>query len=241
MKILIVLTSHDAPRNSGESSGFRLEELAVPYYAFADAGLLITLASPKGGRPAVASANETDTPHLELTRRFDADAKAQAALGNTVPLGDVLATDFEAVFYAGGHGSLWDLAEDPASIGLVEAMLGTPKPCAFVGHAPGVLRHARNPEGLPFFRDKDVTSFADSEDAAAGLTDLVPFSVETMLREDGGRYTKAADGEPLVVTDGMLITAQNTASSELAARAVIKKLNFFSAPGFVVSIPWNVS
>ncbi len=241
MKILMVLTSHEALGDSGEKTGFWLEELAAPYYVFEDAGLLITLASPKGGRPPLDPRSDTETSATAATRRFEADSKAQAALADTVPLKDVIAEDFDAVFYPGGHGPLWDLAEDPASIALIEAMLGSAKPSAFVCHAPGVLRHARNPEGEPIVKDKEVTGFANSEETTAGRSEVVPFLVETMLQENGGRYTKAADWEPHVVTDGMLITGQNPASSEPAAKAVLKRLNFFSAPGFVASIPWNAS
>ncbi len=241
MKILMVLTSHDALGDSGEKTGFWLEELATPYYVFEDAGLLTTLASPRGGRPPIDPRSDTETSRTDATRRFEADPRAQAALDDTVPLRDVIAEDFEAVFFPGGHGPLWDLAENPASIALVEAMLGSAKPSAFVCHAPGVLRHARNPEGEPIVKGKEVTGFANSEEAVAGLVDIVPFLVENMLVESGGRYTKAEDWHPHVVTDGMLITGQNPASSEPAAKAVLKRLNFFSAPGFVASIPWNVS
>jgi putative intracellular protease/amidase len=241
MKILMVLTSHAALGDSHEKTGFWLEELAAPYYAFEDAGLLITLASPMGGRPPLDPRSDTEGARTDATRRFEADPKAQAALSDTVPLRDVIASDFDAVFYPGGHGPLWDLAEDPVSIALVEAMLGAAKPAAFVCHAPGVLRHARNPEGEPIVQGREVTGFANSEEQAAGLTDVVPFRVEDMLVENGGRYTRAADWEPHVVTDGMLITGQNPASSGPAAKAVLKRLNFFSAPGFVASIPWNAS
>ena len=241
MNILMVLTSHDALGDSGEKTGFWLEELAAPYYVFEDAGLHITLASPKGGRPPLDPRSDTETSRTDATRRFEADTRAQAALAATVPLRDVVAEDFDAVFYPGGHGPLWDLAEDPVSIALVEDMLGSAKPAAFVCHAPGVLRHARNPEGEPIVSGKEVTGFANSEETASGLAEVVPFLVETMLQENGGRYSKAADWQPHVVTDGMLITGQNPASSEAAAKAVLKRLNFFSAPGFVASIPWNAS
>ncbi len=174
MKILIVLTSHETLGQSGERTGFWLEELAAPYYSFADAGLLITLASPKGGRPPVDPRSETDSAGTEATRRFQTDPKAQAALDNTVPLGSVIADDFDAVFYPGGHGPLWDLAEDPASIALIEAVLGSAKPAAFVCHAPGVLRHVKNPEREPIVFGKDVTGFSNSEETATGLSEVVP-------------------------------------------------------------------
>jgi len=242
MKILIVLTSHEDLGNSGEKTGFWLEELAVPYYLFEDAGLLITLASPKGGRPPQDPRSNPTPGSPEPVRRFEADPKAQAALDNTVRLCDVLAEDFDAVFYPGGHGPLWDLAEDPVSIGLIEEMLASGKPSAFVCHAPGVLRHVKNTsEDEPIMKEKEVTGFSNSEEEALGLTNVVPFLVETMLTQNEGRYTKGADGAPHVVVDGMLITGQNAASSEPAARAVLKRLNFFSAPSFVASIPWNAS
>ncbi len=241
LKILMVLTSHEALGDSGKKTGFWLEELAAPYYVFEDAGLVVTLASPKGGRPPLDPKSDTEASRTDATRRFEADPKAQAALADTVPLRDVIAENFDAVFYPGGHGPLWDLAEDKVSIALVEAMLGSGKPSAFVCHAPGVLKHARNPEGEPIVSGKEVTGFSNSEESAAGLADVVPFLVETMVLENGGRYTKAADWQPHVLTDGMLITGQNPASSEPAAQAVLKRLNFFSAPGFVASIPWNAS
>jgi putative intracellular protease/amidase len=241
MKILMVLTSHDALGDSGEKTGFWLEELAAPYYVFEDAAVLITLASPRGGKPPLDPRSDTEASRTEATRRFETDPKAQAMLAHTVLLADVVATDFDAVFYPGGHGPLWDLAENPWSIALVAAMLAAGKPAAFVCHAPGVLRHVRDPEGAPILQGRNVTGFSDTEEAAAGLTAVVPFLVEDMLVENGGRYTKAADGQPHVVTDGMLITGQNPASSEPAARALLKRLNFFSAPSFVASIPWNAS
>jgi putative intracellular protease/amidase len=241
MKILMVLTSHDALGDSGEKTGFWLEELAAPYYVFEDAAVLITLASPRGGKPPLDPRSDTEASRTEATRRFETDPKAQAMLAHTVPLADVVATDFDAVFYPGGHGPLWDLAENPWSIALVAAMLAAGKPAAFVCHAPGVLRHVRDPEGAPILQGRNVTGFSDTEEAAAGLTAVVPFLVEDMLVKNGGRYTKAADWQPHVVTDGMLITGQNPASSEPAARALLKRLNFFSAPSFVASIPWNAS
>lgn len=241
MKILMVLTSHDALGDSGEKTGFWLEEFAAPYYAFMDAGALVTIASPLGAEPPIDPRSETEASKTEATRRLKSDPRAQALLASTVRLSDVVAEDFDAVFYPGGHGPLWDLSEDPASIALIEAMLAGGKPAAFVCHAPGVLRHARVPDGASIVDGKEVTGFADTEEAAAGLTDVVPFRVEDMLRKNGGRYTKAADWEPHVVVDGMLITGQNPASSEGTAKALLKRLNFFSAPSFVATIPWNAS
>jgi putative intracellular protease/amidase len=241
MKMLIVLTSNDALGETGKKTGFWAEELAVPYYQFEEAGLRMTLASPKGGRPPQDPRSQATPAGPEVVRRFAADPRAQAVLDDTVALRDVLAEDFEAVFFPGGHGPLWDLAEDPVCVGLVEEMLRSGKPSAFVCHAPGILKNARNSDGEPIVKDRDVTGFSNSEEEALGLTNVVPFLVETMLRENGGRYTKGEDGAPHVVVDGMLITGQNSASSEPAAKAVLKRLNFFSAPSFVASIPWNAS
>ena len=241
MKILLVLTSHDTLGDSGEKTGFWLEEFAAPYYVFKDASALITIASPKGGQPPLDPRSDTEASQTEATRRFKADPAAQAALSRTVPLADVVAADFDALFYPGGHGPLWDLAENLLSISLIETMLGEGKPAGFVCHAPGVLRHVRTPEGGPVVEDREVTGFANSEEEAAGLTHVVPFLVEDMLKDKRGRYSKAADWQPHVVTDGLLITGQNPASSEAAAKALLKRLNFFSAPGFVATIPWNAS
>lgn len=241
MKILMVLTSHDALGTTGAKTGFWLEEFASPYYAFVDAGALVTLASPRGGRPPKDPRSEAEASHTEATQRFEADPATQALLGDSVPLKDVIATDFDAAFYPGGHGPLWDLAEDATSIALIEDMMSAGKPMAFVCHAPGVLRHVKTPEGLPLVQDKDATGFANTEEALAGLTDAVPFLVEDMLKENGARYTKAGDFEPHVVVDGLLITGQNPASSGPAAAALLKRLNFFSAKGFIASIPWNAA
>ncbi|MEO8500902.1 MAG: type 1 glutamine amidotransferase domain-containing protein [Vicinamibacteria bacterium] len=242
MKILMVLTSHNALGDSGEKTGFWLDEFAAPYYAFMDAAALVTLASPLGGEPPVDPRSRADAFQTEATRRLGADPKALAQLASTVRLADVAAEDFDAVFYPGGHGPLWDLSEDMFSIALIEATLGAGKPAAFVCHAPGVLRHVQARDGASMIVGRDVTGFADTEEAAAGLTDVVPFSVEDMLRNNGGRYTKAAaDGAPHVVVDGMLITGQNPASSEGTAKALLRRLNFFSAPSFVATIPWNAA
>lgn len=241
MKILFVLTSHGTLGDSGEKTGYWLEELAAPYYVFEDAGVLITMATPEGGEPPLDPRSDTEASQTEATRRFKSDARAQAALSRTVRLTDVLAQDFDAVFYPGGHGPLWDLAESPASIALIEAMLGASKATAFVCHAPGVLRHVKTPEGASVVENKEVTGFSNSEEEARGLTGVVPFLVEDMLKEKGGRYSKAEDWEPHVVTDGLLITGQNPASSGPAAQALLKRLNFFSVAGFVSTIPWNAA
>lgn len=224
MKILMVLTSHDRLGDTGKKTGFWLEEFAAPYYVFRDAGAEITVVSPLGGQPPLDPKSDEPDAQTAATRRFKADVAAQAALATTGRLDAVYAANFDAVFYPGGHGPLWDLAEDRASIALVEAMLAAGKPVAAVCHAPGVLRHVKNADGAPLVRGKAVTGFADSEERAAGLTGIVPFLVEQMLRENGGHYSKATDWQPHVIVDGLLITGQNPASSEPAAKALLEQL-----------------
>lgn len=224
MKILMVLTSHGQLGNTGEKTGFWLEELAAPYYVFKDAGAAITLASPRGGKPPLDPKSDDPAAQSEATLRFKADAAAQAALADTRPLAELSADDFDALFYPGGHGPLWDLAEDAASITLIESMLAAGKPVAAVCHGPGVLRRPRTPEGKPVVQGKSVTGFSNTEEQAAGLTLVVPFLVEDILRNNGGNYSKAADWQPHVVADGPLITGQNPASSAAAARALLEML-----------------
>jgi putative intracellular protease/amidase len=224
MKVLIVLTSHDQLGNTGRKTGFWLEELAAPYYAFKDAGAEIVLASPKGGRaPLDPKSNEPDS-QTDSTRRFEADAGAMAQLASTVPLGSVSQADFDTVFYPGGHGPLWDLAEDRDSIALIESFLAAGKPVALVCHAPGVLRHVRTPDGRPLVEGKKVTGFTNSEEAAVGLTDVVPFLVEDELKAKGGMYSKGEDWASYVVRDGLLITGQNPGSSAEAATVLLERL-----------------
>ena len=223
-KILMVLTSHDKLGDTGKKTGFWLEEFAAPYYVFKDAGAAITLASPQGGQPPLDPKSDDPEAQTEATRRFKADPAAQAVLASTRKLADVSARDFDAVFYPGGHGPLWDLAEDKASIALIEAMLTTGKPVAAVCHAPAVLRHAKDGSGNSVLRNKSVTGFTNTEEEAVGLTDIVPFLVEDMLKQNGGHYSKLADWRPYVVADGLLITGQNPASSAPAASALLEKL-----------------
>jgi putative intracellular protease/amidase len=225
MNILMILTSHDKLGNTDKKTGFWLEEFAAPYYVFKDEGAEITLASPLGGQPPLDPKSDEAASQTESTRRFKADYAAQTALGSTLKLNKVSANDFDAVFYPGGHGPLWDLAEDASSIALIEAMLAAGKPVATVCHAPGVLSHAKSSEGTPVVQGKAVTGFTNTEEAAVGLTQVVPFLVEDMLKEKGGNYSKTADWQPYVVTDGLLITGQNPASSELAAKALLEKLS----------------
>lgn len=229
MKILMVLTSHDKLGNTGKNTGFWLEEFAAPYYVFEDAGVIVTLASPRGGKPPLDPKSDDPASQTEATRRFKADPRAQAALASTLKLREVSADDFDAVFYPGGHGPLWDLAEDASSIALIEAMAAAGKPAAFVCHAPGVLRRPKTPDGAPVVQGKAVTGFADSEEQAVGLSQVVPFLVEDMLKQNGGNYSKAADWAPHVVVDGLLITGQNPASSEPAAKALLERLGHLSA------------
>lgn len=224
MKILMVLTSHDQLGNTGKKTGFWLEEFAAPYYAFKDAGADITLVSPKGGQPPLDPKSDEPDSQTDATRRFKADAAAQAALAHTGKLSDVSASGFDALFYPGGHGPLWDLAEDADSIRLIEAMVGAGKTVSAVCHAPGVLRHVKAADGSPLVKGKNVTGFTNTEEAAVQLTDVVPFLVEDMLVKNGGSYSKGADWQPYVVTDGKLITGQNPASSEPAALAVLRQL-----------------
>jgi putative intracellular protease/amidase len=225
MKILMILTSHDKLGDTDKKTGFWLEEFSAPYYVFKDAGADITLASPLGGQPPLDPKSDEVTAQTESTRRFKADFTAQSALVSTLKLNEVSANEFDAVFYPGGHGPLWDLAEDPYSIALIEAMIAAGKPVATVCHAPGVFRHAKTSDGSPVVQSKAVTGFTNTEEDAVGLTRVVPFLVEDMLKNNGGNYSKAADWQPYVVTDGLLITGQNPASSELAAKALLEKLN----------------
>ncbi|WP_152969391.1 type 1 glutamine amidotransferase domain-containing protein [Paracidovorax avenae] len=223
-RILMVLTSHDRLGDTGKKTGFWLEEFAAPYYVFQDAGAEITLASPQGGQPPLDPKSDDESARTDATRRFKADAEAQRQLATTVPLASVRAGDFDAVFYPGGHGPLWDLAEDAQSIALIEKTFAAKKPLAMVCHAPGVLRHAKAPGGEPLVKGRKVTGFTNSEEEGVQLTQVVPFLVEDMLKANGGLYEKGADWAPFVLTDGTLVTGQNPASSEPAAKALLQLL-----------------
>ncbi len=223
-KILMVLTSHDRLGDTGLKTGFWLEEFAAPYYVFKDAGHAITLASPAGGQPPLDPKSDEPAFQTEATHRFRADADAAHRLASTKCLADVIPADFDAVFYPGGHGPLWDLAEDPHSIALIEATLDAGKPLGAVCHAPGVLRHAKQADGTPLVRDRRVTGFTNSEEAAVQLTKIVPFLVEDMLKANGAQYSSGPDWQPNAVVDGLLITGQNPASSELVARKLLEAL-----------------
>jgi putative intracellular protease/amidase len=225
MKILMVLTSHDTLGTTGEKTGFWLEEFAAPYYTFLDAGAEITLASPAGGQPPIDPKSDAPEAQTDFTRRFAADDAARAALAHTHRLDSVDATAFDAVFYPGGHGPLWDLAQSRTSIDLIEAFVAAGKPTGFVCHAPGVLRDVVAADGSPLVRGRRVTGFSDSEEAAVGLTEVVPFLLEDVLKAQGAHYEKGPDWASHVVTDGTLITGQNPASSAAAASALMDSLD----------------
>jgi len=224
MKVLIVLTSHDQLGDTGKKTGFWLEELAAPYYTFKDAGAEIVLASPKGGQPPLDPKSSEPDFQTALTRRFEADAEANAQLASTVRLDSVSQGDFDTVFYPGGHGPLWDLAEDRDSIGLIESFIEAGKPVALVCHAPGVLRHVKAATGRPLVEGLQVTGFTNTEEEGVGLTQVVPFLVEDELKANGGQYSKGPDWGSYVVRDGLLITGQNPASSTEAAEVLITQL-----------------
>jgi len=224
MKILMVLTSHDQLGNTGRKTGFWLEEFTAPYYVFKDAGAELVLTSPQGGHPPLDPGSDTPDFQTSTTDRFSNDPDAQRELANTVPLNTVSADDFDAVFYPGGHGLLWDLVESQDSIALLEKFSHAGKPIATVCHAPAVLRHPRNVQGDSLVKGLHVTGFANSEEEAVQLTDVVPFLVEDMLIARGGIYSKGADWASHVETDGALITGQNPGSSEAVANALLQQL-----------------
>jgi putative intracellular protease/amidase len=224
MKILMVVTSHEKLGNTGGKTGFWLEEFAAPYYTFLDAGAEVTVASPKGGEPPLDPKSDTPEGQTELTGRFKKDPQAQAVLASTVKLADVKAGDYDAIFYPGGHGPLWDLAEDATSTALIEAFYNAGKPVAAVCHGPAVLHHAKF-NGEPLVKGKRVTGFSNTEEEAVHLTNIVPFLVEDELKRLGGLFEKVPDWQSLAVVDGRLITGQNPASSTAAAQELIKLLN----------------
>ncbi|GGX83099.1 type 1 glutamine amidotransferase domain-containing protein [Massilia dura] len=223
-KVLIVLTSHSELGNTGRKTGFWLEELAAPYYTFKDAGVEVVLASPLGGQPPLDPKSNEPSFQTDLTRRFEQDPQATAQLAATLRLDTVDQAAFDTVFYPGGHGPLWDLAEDGNSIALIEAFIEAGKPVALVCHAPGVLRHVKAPDGRPLVEGKQVTGFTNTEEDGVGLTEIVPFLVEDELKAKGGVYSKGEDWASYVVEDGLLITGQNPASSAATAAALLKRL-----------------
>lgn len=222
MNILMILTSHDRLGETGQKTGFWLEEFAAPYYAFLDAGAQITLASPKGGQPPLDPKSDAPDAQTDATRRFNSDRAAQQALAGTIKLAQVNASDFDAVFFPGGHGPLWDLADNRDSIALLEAFDRAAKPIGLVCHGPAALRHAQAEDGASLVEGRSVTGFSNSEEAAVGLTDVVPFSIEDEFRKLGGIYEKGPDWGSHVVIDGHLITGQNPASSEASAKALLR-------------------
>ncbi|WP_316155816.1 type 1 glutamine amidotransferase domain-containing protein [Cupriavidus sp. BIC8F] len=224
MNILMVLTSHDQLGNTGHKTGFWLEEFAAPYYVFKDAGADITLASPKGGQPPIDPKSDDPGAQTDATRRFQGDPAAKAALASTLTLDQVKAEDFDAIFYPGGHGPLWDLAEDKRSVALIEQFDRAGKPVGAVCHAPAVFRHTRGADGEPLVKGKEVTGFTNSEEEAVQLTKVVPFLVEDMLKANGGRFTRGEDWASHVVVAGRLVTGQNPASSDAAAEALLRML-----------------
>ncbi|MBH8552584.1 type 1 glutamine amidotransferase domain-containing protein [Nostocaceae cyanobacterium CENA357] len=224
MKILMVLTSHDQLGDTGKKTGFWLEEFAAPYYVLKDAGAEITLASPKGGQPPLDPKSDLPENQTELTKRFRTDTAAQAELANTKKLADVSADDFDAVFYPGGHGPMWDMPDNATSIALIEAFVKADKPVGAVCHAPIALVNVRGKDGEYLIKGKWVTGFTNAEEEAVGLTAVVPFLLEDWLKERGGIYSKAVNWTPYVQVDGKLVTGQNPASSEPAAEEVLKLL-----------------
>ena len=225
MKVLIVLTSHDQLGNTGEKTGFWLEEFASPYYHLKDAGAELILASPRGGQPPLDPKSSAPDFQTDDTRRFDSDPAAQNELANTARLAEMKVEDFDAVFYPGGHGPLWDLHNDTDSIALIEGFIAAGKPVATVCHAPAVLLKARDPNGDPLVKGKQVTGFSNSEEAAVDLVDVVPYLLEDQLIAMGGKYQKVEDWNSLAIVDGLVITGQNPGSSAAVADALIKALD----------------
>lgn len=221
MNILMVLTSHDELGDTGKKTGFWLEEFAAPYYVFKDAGADVSLASPKGGQPPLDPSSDTEDAQTDDTKRFKSDEGAQKALANTAVLSTITADGYDAIFFPGGHGPLWDLAEDQNSQSLIEAFAASDRPVGAVCHAPAVFRHTKNSDGAALVSGKKVTGFTNSEEEGAGLTDVVPFLVEDMLIEKGGDYRKGDDWASFVVVDGKLVTGQNPASSAEAAHKLL--------------------
>jgi putative intracellular protease/amidase len=230
MKVLIVITSHDQLGNTGRKTGFWLEELAAPYYAFKDAGVEITLASPNGGRPPLDPKSNEPEFRTDLTLRFEKDPAAEAQLDKTVRLDSVRQEDFDTVFYPGGHGPMWDLAEDRHSIKLIESFLAAGKSIGIVCHSTGALHRVKRPDGKPLVQGKEVTGFTNGEEEEVGLTKIVPFLVENEMLKLGAVFSKKANWEPHVVSDGLLITGQNPHSSGPAAKALMVAVNQRTVP-----------
>ena len=224
IKVLIVLTSHGDLGNTGHKTGFWIEEFVAPYYVLTDAGVQVTIVSPKGGQPPVDPKSELAEYQTASTHRFDKDAALKVKLAHTLKISDVKVEDYDAVFYPGGHGPLWDLANDVNSIALIENFYNQKKPVAFVCHAPGVLLKVKLPNGEPLVKGKELTGFSDSEEEAVQLTKIVPFLLEDELKKLGANYSKGPDWGSYVKVDGLLITGQNPNSSEAAAKELINML-----------------
>ncbi len=224
MNILFVLTSHDKLGDTGKKTGFWVEEFANPYYTLLDKGAKITIATPKGGAAPIDPSSDSPDAATEDTNRFNKDMDAKEKIANTKVLADMNPDDFDAVFYPGGHGPLWDLANDATSIALIEKFNSQKKPIGFVCHAPAALKDVKNTDGTPLVKGKKVTGFTNTEEAAVGLTDIVPFLVEDMLSKNGGIYSKKEDWAAYAIQDGNLITGQNPASSELVAKKLLESL-----------------
>ena len=223
-KILFVLTSHDQLGDTGNKTGFWLEEFAAPYYFLKDKGVAITLASPKGGQPPIDPKSELPDFQTPTTQRFQDDPETQAILAETVPLASLSHQDYDAVFYPGGYGPLWDLASNEDSITLIESFYNADKPVASVCHGPAIFQQTKDAQGRLLVEGKKVTAYSNSEEEAVDFTEIVPFSVEDMLKGNGGIYSKGPDWNPYALEDGLVITGQNPASSELVAELLLKKL-----------------
>ncbi|MEO1053336.1 MAG: type 1 glutamine amidotransferase domain-containing protein [Bacteroidota bacterium] len=224
-KVLLVLTSHSELGNTGMKTGFWLEEFTAPYYFLKDKGVEITLASPKGGLPPIDPKSELPDFQTASTRRFNDDKETQDILSKTVKLESVDHNDYDAVFYSGGYGPLWDLADNRTSITLIESFYNSNKPVASVCHAPAIFKNTKDTEGNPLIQGKKVTAYSNSEEEAVQFTDIVPFSVEDMLKENGGIYSKGEDWSAYALEDGLLITGQNPASAELVASLLLERLD----------------
>ena len=224
-KILFVLTSNDKLGDTGNKTGFWIEEFAAPYYMLKDAGYEVTLSSPKGGQPPIDPSSESEDAQTESTKRFYSDKETQETLSSTLQLSEVDQKDYDALFYPGGHGVLWDLVEDKDSKEIIESFYNNDKPVSFVCHAPAVLKNIKNSNGEPLVKGKKVTGFTNQEEDAVQLTNVVPFLLEDMLIENGGEYSKIEDWQPYAVQDGLLITGQNPASSEKVADLLMKTLS----------------
>ncbi len=224
LKVLFVLTSHSELGTTGKKTGFWIEEFAAPFYFLADEGVQITIASPKGGQPPIDPKSDEPSSQTEATIRFKEDTKLQNILAHTAILEHIAEEDYDAVFYPGGHGPLWDLTNDKHSIKLIEEFWKAKKPVSAVCHAPAVLLHVKDENGDPLVKNKVVTGFTNSEEKAVGLTDVVPFLLEDELKNKGGKYSKDADFVSYVVNDGLLITGQNPTSSLAVAKQLLKTL-----------------